>query len=73
MLMRDSVWDAIRGQFSEEEKSELRKYVIGISICPRGLCVDAEAIPQPLQKKFMDAVHNQAVETRRNQRGTKGS
>ena len=73
MLMRDSIWNSIRGQFSEEEKVELRKHVTGETICPRGFCMDAEAVPQPLQKKLMDAVHNQAVETRRNQSGIKGS
>jgi hypothetical protein len=73
MLIRDSIWDSIREQFSEEEKVELRKHVTGEAICPRGFCVDAESVPQPLQKKLMDAVHNQAVETRRNQRGPKGS
>lgn len=73
MLIRDTVWDAIRGQFSEEEKSELRLHVTGETICPRGFCVEGENIPDPLRTKFFDAVHRHAVETRRNQSGVKGS
>jgi hypothetical protein len=73
MLIRDSVWSAIREQFSEDEKAELRSHVTGETICPRGFVVDAENVPQPIQKKFLDAVHSHAVETRRNQPGVKGS
>lgn len=73
MLMRDSVWDAIREQFSEEEKAEMRGHVTGEAICPRGFIVDADGILDPLRQKLLDAVHRQAVEQRRNQTGIKGS
>jgi hypothetical protein len=69
MLIRD----VIREQFSEEEKVELRTFVTGEAICPRGFVVDAENIPKPLQSKLTSAIHNHAVETRRNQTGIKGS
>jgi hypothetical protein len=56
MLIRDTVWTAIREQFSEEEKAELRKAVTGEAICPRGFCVDVEAIPEPLRTKLTTAL-----------------
>jgi hypothetical protein len=73
MLLRDNVWEAIREQFTEEERVELRKFVTGVSVCPRAFVVDAESIPNPLQSKLTTAIHNHAVETRRNQTGIKGS
>jgi hypothetical protein len=56
MLIRETQWEAIRGQFSEEEKIELRKYVTGEAICPRGFCVDVESIPEPLRTKLTTAL-----------------
>jgi hypothetical protein len=56
MLIRDTAWETIRSQFSEEEKVELRKHVTGEAICPRGFCVDVEAIPEPLRTKLITAL-----------------
>jgi hypothetical protein len=54
MLIRDSVWESIREQFSEDDKVELRKHVTGETICPRGFVVDTENIPEPLRQKFLN-------------------
>lgn len=56
MLIRDSEWNKIREQFSDEEKSELRKADIGESICPRGTIIEATKLPLALRMKVAAAV-----------------
>jgi len=57
MLIRDSTWNAIRTQFSEEEKVELRTHITGETICPMGFIVDSDEIPVVLRYKLTNAIH----------------
>lgn len=61
MLIYDSVWNAIRTEFTSEEKKELRKAVQGQSICPRGVFVDEHdnGLPDALRTKFFNAYRTQ--------------
>ena len=55
MFITDKTWDEIRDQFSEQEKSNLRKYVTGESICPKGIIVDEYAMTKELSDKLIAA------------------
>jgi hypothetical protein len=52
MLIRDTTWDRIRMQFTEDEKVELRKAVTGETICPRGFCLEPTQLPEALGNKL---------------------
>jgi hypothetical protein len=56
MLVRDSTWTAIREQFSETEKAELRKAVTGETICPRGFSLEVTNLPAALAEKLGAAI-----------------
>jgi hypothetical protein len=59
MILRNTRWEEIREQFTEEEKSELRKMpILGEVICPPGIAFDPDSIPQPLRDKFVAAIGN---------------
>jgi hypothetical protein len=53
--IRDTTWNAIREQFTEDEKAVLRANVCGETICPRGLSVDLTGLG-PLAEKLSSAV-----------------
>lgn len=52
MLVKESVWQKIRSQFSELEKIELRSSITGESICPRGWLVSEEEMSKRLFRKL---------------------
>jgi hypothetical protein len=56
MLIRDSVWDSIRTQFTKDEKSLLRLTIEGSAICPKGLIINEDALPVYLRAKIEGAV-----------------
>ena len=56
MFVRERDWEVVRDQFTEEEKVELRKHVIGQVLCPMGWTLDDEAIPEPLRTKHSEAL-----------------
>jgi len=56
MLLRDSVWDKIRDQFTEVEKEQLRRAVTGEVICPRGITIESAQTPAALWKKLVEAM-----------------
>jgi len=56
MLVRDFTWEAIRAQFSEEEKVELRAAMCGQAICPRGVILDEDEVNAILRDKLASAV-----------------
>lgn len=58
MLIRETEWNQIRDQFSDEEKLDLRKADIGESICPRGTIIEATKLPLALQMKVAAAVES---------------
>lgn len=42
MLLRDTEWEQVREQFTEDEKKALRAHVTGETICPAGIVVEAD-------------------------------
>jgi hypothetical protein len=56
MLIRDTIWDKIRSQFSEEEKAQLRTVFQAHCICPKGVIIDDDRLDPPLQAKIRLAV-----------------
>lgn len=56
MLIQDSTWDKIRERFTEDEKKILRAHVTGETVCPRGIVVDADALPKELREKLQIGV-----------------
>ncbi len=58
MLIRDTDWEAIRDQFSEDEKVELRKAIQGEAICPKGFIIDETKLNVALEFKITQAVAN---------------
>lgn len=56
MLIRETVWEKIRVQFSEEEKQQLRANVVGNAICPKGCIIDVDRLSIELSAKLMAAL-----------------
>jgi hypothetical protein len=56
MLIRDSVWEKIREQFSDAEKLQLREVVTGEAICPKGVLIDPDRLEPELKRKLSEAV-----------------
>lgn len=56
MLIRDSVWEKIREQFSEDEKVKLREAITGEAICPKGVILDPDALDKALAAKLSAAM-----------------
>ncbi len=56
MLIRDAKWEAVRGQFTEEEKASLRKAMTGSVICPAGIVIDPDVLSPKLRAKITAAV-----------------
>ncbi len=55
-LIRDSIWEKIRGQFSEAEKVSLRLAVTGQAICPKGIIIDTDILDAVLRDKLTAAM-----------------
>lgn len=55
-LIRDSVWETIRDQFSEAEKVNLRQAITGQAICPKGVVIDVDLLDMALRDKLTAAV-----------------
>ncbi len=55
-LIRDSVWETIRDQFSDSEKVNLRQAITGQAICPKGVIVDVDLLNVALRDKLTAAV-----------------
>jgi hypothetical protein len=58
VLIRDSIWEKIREQFSEDEKLNLRQAMIGQAICPKGVIIDPDILDVALEFKITAAVKN---------------
>ena len=56
MLIRDSDWEAIREQFSEDQKAALRASVQGQAICPKGFIIDETKLDVVLEFKITQAM-----------------
>ena len=59
MLIADNTWEAIREQFSEEEKAAMRAVVQGQCICPRGVVIDEDGLDEALRQKLQAAKQKQ--------------
>lgn len=49
-------WNAIREQFTEDEKKHLNSSISGETICPRGIVIDVSTLPDELADKFTSAI-----------------
>ncbi len=56
MLIRDSDWEAVREQFSEDEKAALRASVQGQAICPKGFIINETKLNVALEFKITQAI-----------------
>lgn len=52
MLLREQDWNAIRSQFTEEEKDKIRMAITGEVICPRGWTIEIERLPESIANKL---------------------
>jgi hypothetical protein len=52
MIIRESVWEKIRSQFTESEKEHLRMNTVGEVVCPRGWVIDEDQLPKELKRKI---------------------
>lgn len=64
MLIRDRTWEVIRDKFSEREKEELRKSIIGEAICPAGYIIDIKKLDVALEFKLEQALSIYKAEKR---------
>lgn len=53
LSVAENVWEVARSNFSEEEKQDLRKAIVGEAVCPRKFYVDLNKLPLPLYEKAM--------------------
>lgn len=61
LLITEVAWDAIRDDFSEDEKQQLRDAAIGTTVCPRGTFVDEDRLGAEMRAKLKQhtaAIHN---------------
>jgi len=63
MLVRDPIWDKIRDDFSEEEKTALRAAIKGQVICPAGVVIDTDDLGPELARKLTEK-HGAAMAAR---------
>lgn len=55
MLLTMARWDAIREQFTEEEKKELNAAITGETLCPKGAVLDESLLRAELAEKIKAA------------------
>lgn len=61
LLITEVAWDAIRDDFTEDEKQQLRDAAIGTTVCPRGTFVDEDRLGQEMRRKLKQhaaAIHH---------------
>jgi hypothetical protein len=71
MLIRDTTWNVIRTQFTEEEKAQLREGVTGETLCPRGFVISHSlisdtALVAKLEKAVREAEGKSGAEAQQN-------
>lgn len=54
ILISDAVWNAIRHQFTEAEKSEIRGAICGEVICPKGIVIDRDKLNSSLSARITE-------------------
>jgi len=52
MLIRETIWNVIRGEFSDDEKAEMITAVEGEAICPKGFIIDDKKLSAKLREKI---------------------
>lgn len=55
MLITEMLWQKIRTQFTEEEKTQMNDAFCGQVICPRGVILDEAALSAELLEKLKNA------------------
>jgi hypothetical protein len=57
-LVTEKAWNHIREQFSVEERVLINDAPrLGDCICPRGVFIDVDALPEELRGKLMNELH----------------
>jgi ABC-type phosphate/phosphonate transport system substrate-binding protein len=56
VLIRLTTWEAIREQFTDDEKDALNAVATGETICPRGLVIDEDKLAPELRDKLLRAM-----------------
>ena len=56
MLVRETVWEAIKDQFDSNEKYVMSQYIEGETICPKGAYLNEEKIGPVLTLKIKNAI-----------------
>jgi len=62
LKIRNSTWNLIRKDFSENEKEELKKFLIGEIICPPCFIIDETKLNVALEFKIIQAIKQYDVE-----------
>ena len=59
MLLRMKVWEAIRNHFVQWEKDQLNAAISGETICPKGIVIDEQVLPEVLNAKLKFAIEQE--------------
>jgi hypothetical protein len=54
MIIRHTIWNEIRDQFTEKEKAALNGAITGQAICPPGILIDEDRLERPLRVKICE-------------------
>lgn len=60
MFISDRVWERIRDQFTDDEKTTLNALVKGRMLCPAGVEIDADGLEAGLAEKLIEALQSVA-------------
>jgi hypothetical protein len=52
MIIRQSIWEQIRDEFTSDEKAAMSRAFRGEMICPRGFILNPEELGAPLKEKL---------------------
>jgi hypothetical protein len=53
MIIRQSIWEQIRDEFTSDEKAAMSRAFRGEMICPRGFIVNPDALEAALREKLI--------------------
>lgn len=59
MLLRMKVWEAIRVRFVQWEKDQLNAAIVGETICPKGLIINDQVLPESITAKLKVAMEQE--------------
>lgn len=59
MLLRMKTWETIRGQFVQWEKDQINAAISGETVCPKGIVLDEQVLPENLNAKLKFAIEKE--------------